>query len=199
MAAALSLRVPTMAFEPNAMPGLANRLVGKRVQAAAVNFPARREVLPQRRGDRHSGPPRILQGSTARRRATPHLLVFGGSQGARLFNVAMPQIVAALFDAVPGLTILHQSGARHAESPEAAYRASGADPARWQVSPFLTDMPARFAKANLVMSRSGASTVAELAAAGQTRPCLFRLPRPPTITRNATPKRWSMPEQQSCW
>src|SRR5215831_9353432 len=40
MAAALSLRVPTMAFEPNAMPGLANRLVGKRVQAAAVNFPA---------------------------------------------------------------------------------------------------------------------------------------------------------------
>ena len=69
------------------------------------------------------------------------------------------------------MTILHQSGARSSGSTEAAYRDSGADPARWQVTPFLDDMPARFAKANLVMSRSGASTVAELAAAG--RPALL--------------------------
>ncbi len=56
---------------------------------------------------------------------------------------------------------------RHAESTQAAYAASGADPKRWQVWPFLDDMPARFAQANLVMARSGASTVAELAAAGK--------------------------------
>jgi UDP-N-acetylglucosamine--N-acetylmuramyl-(pentapeptide) pyrophosphoryl-undecaprenol N-acetylglucosamine transferase len=56
---------------------------------------------------------------------------------------------------------------RHAESTQAAYVASGADPQRWQVRPFLDDMPARFAQANLVMARSGASTVAELAAAGK--------------------------------
>lgn len=164
--AALLMRVPTMVFEPNAMPGLANRLVGKRVQAAAVNFPAalayfsNAEVtgIPVRPDFFKIAP------STA---TSPHLLIFGGSQGARLFNVTMPAIAAELLDAVPQLTILHQSGLRHAESTEAAYKASGADPARWQVSGFLDDMPARFAPASLVMARSGASTVAELAAAGK--------------------------------
>lgn len=97
----------------------------------------------------------------------PHLLVFGGSQGARLFNCTLPGIAASLLKAVPQLTILHQAGMRHVEATQAAYIASGADPARWKVSGFLDDMPARFAQANLVMARSGASTVAELAAAGK--------------------------------
>lgn len=166
MAAALMLNVPTMAFEPNAMPGLANRLVGKRVQAAAVNFPSaalyfnNAEVtgIPVR-PDFFRLPPTTGE--------DPHLLVFGGSQGARLFNNTLPAIAPALLAAVPGLTILHQAGQRHADATEAAYRASGADLARLQVSGFLEDMPARFAQANLVMSRSGASTVAELAAAGK--------------------------------
>jgi UDP-N-acetylglucosamine--N-acetylmuramyl-(pentapeptide) pyrophosphoryl-undecaprenol N-acetylglucosamine transferase len=73
----------------------------------------------------------------------------------------------ALLDAIPGLTVLHQCGVRHFEQTQAAYAASDADPLRWQVLPFLADMPARFAQASLVMSRSGASTVAELAAAGK--------------------------------
>jgi UDP-N-acetylglucosamine--N-acetylmuramyl-(pentapeptide) pyrophosphoryl-undecaprenol N-acetylglucosamine transferase len=166
MAAALLTKTPAMAFEPNAMPGLANRLVGKRVQAAAVNFPAalkwfrNGEVtgIPVRPDFFALGPPPA---------GAPHLLVFGGSQGARLFNNALPQIAASLLDAIPGLTILHQSGARHAEAAQAAYAASGADPARWQVRAFLDDMPACFARAHLVMARSGASTVAELAAAGK--------------------------------
>jgi len=62
---------------------------------------------------------------------------------------------------------LHQSGVRHIESTQAAYAASGADPDRWEVRPFFDDMPSRFAAAHLVMARSGASTVAELAAAGK--------------------------------
>lgn len=166
MAAALLAGVPTMAFEPNAMPGFANRLVGKRVQAAAVNFPAAakwfRNVevtgIPVRPEFFALAPPPP---------GPPHLLVFGGSQGARLFNTTLPKIVQALFDAVPGLTILHQAGARHAETTQAAYAASGADPQRWTVQAFLDDMPARIGRANLVMARSGASTVAELAAAGK--------------------------------
>ncbi len=166
MAAALQMKVPTLAFEPNAMPGFANRLVGKRVQAAAVNFPAaarwfrNAEVtgIPVRPEFFNPSPP--LPGP-------PHLLVFGGSQGARLFNQSLPRIVPELLDTVPGLTILHQSGVRHAKSTQAAYTASGADPLRWNVEPFLNDMPARFAQAHLVMARSGASTVAELAAAGK--------------------------------
>jgi UDP-N-acetylglucosamine--N-acetylmuramyl-(pentapeptide) pyrophosphoryl-undecaprenol N-acetylglucosamine transferase len=166
MAAALRLKAPTMAFEPNAMPGLANRLVGKRVQAAAVNFPAAAkwfnncEVtgIPVRPEFFAIEPPTS---------AEPHLLVFGGSQGAHIFNIHLPAVIGALLDAVPGLTVLHQSGIRHADSTQAAYAASGADPNRWQVWPFLYDMPARFAAAHLVMARSGASTVAELAAAGK--------------------------------
>jgi UDP-N-acetylglucosamine--N-acetylmuramyl-(pentapeptide) pyrophosphoryl-undecaprenol N-acetylglucosamine transferase len=166
MAAALQLHIPAMALEPNAMPGLANRLVGKRVQAAAVNFASaaawfrNAEVtgIPVRPEFFSLAPPAGKD---------PHLLVFGGSQGARLFNTHLPQIASALLEAVSGLTVLHQSGARNFEATQAAFEAAGADPARWQVKAFLDDMPARFAQAHLVMCRSGASTVAELAAAGK--------------------------------
>ena len=165
MAAALLTSTPAMAFEPNAMPGLANRLVGKRVQAAAVNFPAAARWF---RNCQVTGiPVRPEFFNLPAPSGAPHLLVFGGSQGARIFNTQLPAVVAALLRAVPGLTVLHQCGARHAEQTQEAYSASGADPARWQVSPFLDDMPARFARAHLVMARSGASTVAELAAAGK--------------------------------
>ena len=232
MAAALLARIPTLAFEPNAAPGLANRLVGKRVAAAAVNFaPAARFFrnaqvtgIPVREAF-FALPPRAAT-------APPHLLVFGGSQGARVFNQILPQILPALLEAVPGLTLLHQSGARAAHQTQAAFLAaaaaelaaaksdgtaaigsavtapaaacdpaaaidptalqpasaqtatapaavapapaetaaaigSTANPARWQVSAFLDDMPARFAAADLVLARSGASTVAELCAAGK--------------------------------
>lgn len=166
MAAALASGVPTMAFEPNAMPGLANRLVGKRVQAAAVNFAAAEKWF--RNVEVTGVPVRPDFFSVGRAPdGPPHLLIFGGSQGARVFNQTLPKIVEALLEAVPGLTVLHQAGARHVDATIAAYRESGADPARWQVSAFLDDMPARFARANLVMARSGASTVAELAAAGK--------------------------------
>lgn len=165
MAAALWLRVPAMAFEPNAMPGLANRLVGRRVQAAAVNFPVAASWF--RNAEVTGVPVRPDFFSLPAPTGPPHLLVFGGSQGARIFNIYLPKLMPALLCAVPGLTVLHQSGARHAAATEEAYQASGADPARWQVQPFLDDMPAQFARSHLVMSRSGASTVAELAAAGK--------------------------------
>jgi UDP-N-acetylglucosamine--N-acetylmuramyl-(pentapeptide) pyrophosphoryl-undecaprenol N-acetylglucosamine transferase len=165
MGAAIALGIPTLAFEPNAVPGMANRLVGRRVDAAAVNFPAAAQFLRNAqvtgipvRTEFFRLPPRPSS-------AAPHLLVFGGSQGARVLNNTMPQIAAALLDTVPGLTILHQAGARHAETTTAAYQASGAPADRWQVAAFLDDMPRRFAAADLVLSRSGASTVAELAAA----------------------------------
>jgi UDP-N-acetylglucosamine--N-acetylmuramyl-(pentapeptide) pyrophosphoryl-undecaprenol N-acetylglucosamine transferase len=165
MAAALWLKIPAMAFEPNAMPGLANRLVGKRVQAAAVNFPAAAKWF--RNAEVTGVPVRPEFFSLQPPNGDPHLLIFGGSLGARIFNTYLPQLLPAMLCAVPGLTVLHQSGLRNAPATEAAYAASGADPSRWQVSPFLDDMPKRFARAHLVMSRSGASTVAELAAAGK--------------------------------
>jgi UDP-N-acetylglucosamine--N-acetylmuramyl-(pentapeptide) pyrophosphoryl-undecaprenol N-acetylglucosamine transferase len=167
MGAAILLRIPTLAFEPNAVPGLANRLIGARVKAAAVNFePAARYF----RNAHVTGIPVRAEFFLLAPRpagAPPHLLVFGGSQGARVLNRIMPEIVASLLATVPGLTILHQAGARHAESTLAAYQASGASPDRWQVAAFLDDMPRRFEAADLVLARSGASTVAELSAAGK--------------------------------
>jgi UDP-N-acetylglucosamine--N-acetylmuramyl-(pentapeptide) pyrophosphoryl-undecaprenol N-acetylglucosamine transferase len=167
MGAAILGGIPTLAFEPNAYPGLANRLVGKHVNAAAVNFAAATKYfrnaqvtgVPVRREFFH------LQSRPAG--APPHLLIFGGSQGARALNTFMPQIAASLLAAVPGLTILHQAGARHAEVTLAAYKNSGAPPDRWQVHAFLDDMPRRSEAADLILSRSGASTVAEHCAAGK--------------------------------
>jgi UDP-N-acetylglucosamine--N-acetylmuramyl-(pentapeptide) pyrophosphoryl-undecaprenol N-acetylglucosamine transferase len=171
MMAAILLRVPTVAFEPNAVPGLANRLVGKWVSAAAVNFEETRRYF---RGARVTGipvrqeffaigelPPKVEPSRSVR------LLVFGGSQGARIFNEVMPRIAKGLMEEVPGLRILHQAGGKFAEPVEAAYGASGADATRWEVAAFLDDMPRRFAEADLILGRSGASTVAELAAAGK--------------------------------
>jgi UDP-N-acetylglucosamine--N-acetylmuramyl-(pentapeptide) pyrophosphoryl-undecaprenol N-acetylglucosamine transferase len=167
MGAAILAGIPTLAFEPNAFPGLANRLVGKRVNAAAVNFAAAAKYF---RNPQITGIPvrdeffRLAPRPAA---APPRLLVFGGSQGARVLNTLLPQIASSLLAAVPGLTILHQAGARHADATLAAYQASNAPPERWQVHAFLDDMPRRFEAADLVLSRSGASTVAELAAAGK--------------------------------
>jgi UDP-N-acetylglucosamine--N-acetylmuramyl-(pentapeptide) pyrophosphoryl-undecaprenol N-acetylglucosamine transferase len=171
MMAAILLRVPTLAFEPNAVPGLANRLVGRWVNAAAVNFEETRKYF---RGARVTGIPvrreffaiGELPSKDVPSR-TVQLLVFGGSQGARIFNEVMPRIAKRLMEEVPGLRILHQAGAKFAEPVEAAYGASGADATRWEVSAFLDDMPRRFADADLILCRSGASTVAELAAAGK--------------------------------
>jgi UDP-N-acetylglucosamine--N-acetylmuramyl-(pentapeptide) pyrophosphoryl-undecaprenol N-acetylglucosamine transferase len=165
MAAALWMKVPTMTYEPNAMPGLANRLVGKRVQAAAINFEAAAKWF--RNAEVTGVPVRPEFFAPTRRTGLPHLFVFGGSQGARILNEHMPRVVAPLLAAVSELTILHQSGIRNFETTEAAYKASGADPARWEVRPFLNNMAAQFARAHLILSRSGATTVAEEAAAGK--------------------------------
>jgi UDP-N-acetylglucosamine--N-acetylmuramyl-(pentapeptide) pyrophosphoryl-undecaprenol N-acetylglucosamine transferase len=167
MAAAIRLKVPSMILEPNAMPGLANRLVGRRVQAAAVNFAVATKWFrnPEVTGIPVRAEFFALEPPSAA--APPHLLVFGGSQGARIFNVHLPPILPALLDAVPGLTVLHQSGARHYDTTLVAYRSSGADSARWQVRAFLDAMAARVGEAHLALARSGASTVAELTAASK--------------------------------
>jgi len=166
MLAAILLRVPTLAYEPNAVPGMTNRRVGRWVSAAAVNFaqtaryfrhaevtgvPVRAEIF--------SLPPRPAG-------AGLRLLVTAGSNGALIFNEAMPKIVAQLLEEVPGLTIVHQAGTRRLERTRVEFAASGADPSRWSVEGFLTDMPAQYGAADLVLARAG-STVAELCAAGR--------------------------------
>ncbi len=94
------------------------------------------------------------------------MLVTAGSNGAQIFNETMPKIVARLLERVPDLTVVHQAGPRRLEQTRAEFAASGADAGRWVVEAFLTDMPAQYAAADVVLARSG-STVAELCAAGR--------------------------------
>ncbi len=167
MMAAILLRVPTLAFEPNAVPGLANRLVGKHVSAAAVNLS---ETTKYFRNARVTGTPvRPEFFAIEPRPAGPaqRLLVFGASQGARILNQTMPKIMAPLLERFPELTVVHQTGARHAETTLAAYREAGIGFERLTVTPYLDEMAAQFAAADLILCRSGASSVAEVAAAGR--------------------------------
>ena len=167
MLAAILTRTPSMVLEPNAVPGMVNRRVGKWVQAAAVNFAPTTKFF---RNATVTGIPvraEFFSLSESTPPAVPQLLIFGGSQGARVLNTKMPEIAAELLVKISGLTLVHQCGARHRETTQLAYARSGADANRWQVCEFLDDMPQHFAKATLVLCRSGASTVAELAAAGK--------------------------------
>jgi UDP-N-acetylglucosamine--N-acetylmuramyl-(pentapeptide) pyrophosphoryl-undecaprenol N-acetylglucosamine transferase len=167
MMAAILSGIPTLAFEPNAAPGLANRLVGKFVTAAAVNFEPTRQYF---RNAHVTGIPvrqAFFEIQPKPDNAPPQLLIFGGSQGARVLNEVMPKIAARLLDRFPSLTILHQTGPRGDVSTREAYTAGGADPNRWHVSAYLDDMPRHFAEADLILCRSGASTMAELGAAGK--------------------------------
>ncbi len=185
MLAAVLLRIPTLAFEPNAAPGLANRIVGRFVSAAAVNFA---ETALQFHNARVTGipvRPEFFRIGPKPEGSAPRLLILGGSQGAQALNAAVPLAASALLEAVPGLTIVHQAGERHVVSTQAAYTECGVDMRRVEVVGFLSAVQA-IAAADLVVCRSGASTVAELCAAG--RPAVF-VPFPQAAddhqTRNA--------------
>ena len=168
MAAAILRGVPTIAFEPNVVPGFANRVVARWVSAAAVHFQETCRYFPNCRvtgvpvrSAFSSIPPR-LPGSQ------PTLLVFGGSQGARAINDAMIASLPGLREKVPDLRIIHQTGERDYERVRAAYEQAGN---RGDLHKFIEDMPGVFAQADLLVCRSGASTVGEITAAG--RPAIF--------------------------
>jgi UDP-N-acetylglucosamine--N-acetylmuramyl-(pentapeptide) pyrophosphoryl-undecaprenol N-acetylglucosamine transferase len=167
MMAAILLHVPTLAFEPNAVPGLANRLVGRLVTAAAVNFEQTRSYFHRAQVTGTPVRPEFFAIGERPQDGRKRLLVFGASQGARVFNERMPRIMERLLNAFPTLDVVHQTGGRHEDSTLAIYRSVGVGLERVQVTPYLDDMAAQFADADLILCRSGASTMAELAAAGR--------------------------------
>jgi len=181
MLAALVKHIPTLAFEPNVVPGFANRMVARFVSAAAVHF---EETAKYFRHSEVTGVPvrqaffEIAALSANKKRAgVPTVLVFGGSQGAHAINEAMIRCLPVLRQEAPGIHIIHQTGERDYNDALAAYRGlqdtAGAQGASFtfEVFKFIEDMPAAFARADLVVCRSGASTVAEIAAAG--KPAVF--------------------------
>jgi UDP-N-acetylglucosamine--N-acetylmuramyl-(pentapeptide) pyrophosphoryl-undecaprenol N-acetylglucosamine transferase len=169
MLAALFKHIPTVAFEPNLVPGFANRMVARFVSAAAVHF--------ERTGEYFRNP--MVTGVPVRTAffqipektyvpSAPVLLVFGGSQGARAINKSLPKAMPELLKRVPGLCVVHQTGERDYNDVQSAYAQAGV-PA--EVHKFIDDMPGFFSRADLILCRSGASTVAEIAAAA--KPAVF--------------------------
>ena len=166
MLAAILRRTPTLIFEPNVVPGFANRVVAPFVSAAAVHFEETRKYF--RRCAVTGVPVREAFFQISNETATPTLLVFGGSQGARAINQAVVQAAPELLERVPGLHIVHQTGEADYNDAKAAYATLGA---AVEVYRFIDDMPGFFARASLLVCRSGASTVAEVTAAG--KPAIF--------------------------
>lgn len=167
MMAAILLRIPTLAFEPNAAPGLANRLVGRLVSEAAVNFEETRSFFRNAQVTGTPVRPEFFAIGKKPSGESKRLLVFGASQGARILNERMPKIVERLLNALPTLDVVHQTGGRHGEATLALYNSAGVRFDRVKVTSYLDDMAAQFAAADLILCRSGASTMAELSAAGR--------------------------------
>jgi UDP-N-acetylglucosamine--N-acetylmuramyl-(pentapeptide) pyrophosphoryl-undecaprenol N-acetylglucosamine transferase len=168
--------VPTMLLEQNAVPGLTNRLLAPFVKAAAVTFDATKAFFgskafvsgnPVRREffDNQGTQPLGQNKETARDdQSTVRVLVFGGSQGAHAINVAMVEAASRLAAGPSHLHLVHQTGERDVEMVRAGYRDAGLQA---EVEPFLYDMGKRLADADVVVSRAGATTLAELTAAGK--------------------------------
>ena len=162
-------RIPTLLAEQNAVPGMTNRILARVVGAAAVTFDSTVSFFG-RRGFVAGNPvrPEFLVAADpadvpdgAGRKA--RILIFGGSQGAHAINVAMvaaaPRLAAA-----GGLDITHQTGERDVDLVRDGYRSAGLAA---RVEPFLYAMDREMKAADVVVSRAGATTIAELAAIGR--------------------------------
>lgn len=165
---AVLMRVPTLVMESNALPGWTNRMLARFVDRAAVSFEA---AVPYFRGKA------VVTGNPVRREfieipAKPRdasrfsLLVFGGSQGARAINEAVLAALPQLETYRGVLRITHQTGEADFERVRQAYVDAG-----WgenaDVRRYIDDMVALFAQSDLIISRAGATTSAELVAAGK--------------------------------
>ncbi len=165
-------RIPTIIHEQNGVPGRANRFLAPRVRAIATGFPGVFGDDPQFAAKTtHTGNP--VRPAVVEAAAAPYpdatgplrILVFGGSQGARIMADIVPPAIELVPLAVQArLTITQQAREEDLERVRSAYARTGvvAD-----VEPFFRDLPRRMAESHLVISRSGASTVAELAAIGR--------------------------------
>ena len=167
MAAALA-GYPTAIIEQNVIPGFTNKVLARFVRRiyapmkeAVDRFPSKKKVVVTGNPIRRKVVDEALAAAKLPESGRPlNLLVFGGSLGAKRINQAMVEAIPLL----KGVNVVHQTGEADFEATKAAYEKAGfaAD-----VRPFLHDMGAEYAKADLVLCRAGASTISELMAIGK--------------------------------
>ncbi len=153
----------SLIWEPNAFPGLANRLLARLVDECLVVFDEAGRHLRAKSITPVGLPVRPVMVPQERPKGAPlRILVFGGSQGARAINEVVSQSVAAGGEWLQGVELVHQTGSLDFPRIQALYAERA--PSGVQLFEYLHDMDARYAWADLVVCRSGASTVAEICA-----------------------------------
>jgi UDP-N-acetylglucosamine--N-acetylmuramyl-(pentapeptide) pyrophosphoryl-undecaprenol N-acetylglucosamine transferase len=164
--AALVRRVPVVVMEPNAVPGFTNRVIARMVSRALVSFPETAAFFPKGRTEITGLPVReeFFGIQPKPRGDILHILITGGSQGSRTLNHAARQSWPLFAGARYPVRIVHQTGTTAFEETREAFAQSGLE---GEIVPFIGDMPAAFAAADLIVCRSGAGAVSELAAAGK--------------------------------
>jgi UDP-N-acetylglucosamine--N-acetylmuramyl-(pentapeptide) pyrophosphoryl-undecaprenol N-acetylglucosamine transferase len=199
--AATRRKVPTIVHEQNAVIGRANRALAARVAAIAGGFLSDREGAFADKIVVTGNPvrPAVLEAAKTPYRPSREdqpfrLLVFGGSQGARIFSDVVPGAVARLDEAHRGrLKLTQQCREEDIERVRSGYAAIGVEA---ELAPFFLDLPKRIADAHLVVSRSGASTVAELAVIG--RPAIL-VPLPHAIDNDQLLNATALAQAKGGW
>ncbi len=165
--AAWGQRIPIVLLEQNARPGLANRLLGRLATKVCTAFEEAGRFFPSGKSVHTGNPVRRLRASVVAANRGPqgfHVLAFGGSQGARSLNRAMVEAVRILHGRIPSLVVTHQTGAADEQWVTQEYNGLGVAAT---VSDFIEDMATAYARADLVVCRAGATTLAELATVGK--------------------------------
>ncbi|MBR6727136.1 MAG: UDP-N-acetylglucosamine--N-acetylmuramyl-(pentapeptide) pyrophosphoryl-undecaprenol N-acetylglucosamine transferase [Clostridia bacterium] len=166
--AAADMGVPTAVHESNAVPGLAVRRLSSRMDRVWVNFADTADKLPHATVRVVGNPIRCRCGDTpVRKKGVLHVLSFGGSLGATELNRAVVELMK-VEQKSEKIRHLHASGRAHFDVVAAAMEQAGLlqDP-RFELLPFIEDMPSRLARADLVISRAGAMSISELALWGK--------------------------------
>jgi len=164
--AAILRRKPVVVMEPNAIPGFTNRVIARFVERALISFSETEHFFPSGRTEVTGLPVReeFFQISPKPQGNVLNLLITGGSQGSRTLNRAARESWPLFKSAGFPIRIIHQTGNQGFEETRDEFAKSGLD---GEVVPFIREMPAAFAAADLIICRSGAGAVSELAAAGK--------------------------------
>jgi UDP-N-acetylglucosamine--N-acetylmuramyl-(pentapeptide) pyrophosphoryl-undecaprenol N-acetylglucosamine transferase len=164
MLAAWLRRIPMALMEPNAAPGFTNRRMGRFAARALVSFPETAAYFPAGRVEISGLPVRqeFFDLPAKPRGEVLTVLITGGSQGSRTLNTAARESWKLFRQSGLRVRIVHQTGSEAFEALRAEFETCGLE---GEVTPFIENMPAAFAAADLVVCRAGAGAVAELAAA----------------------------------
>lgn len=186
--AANGMQIPRYIHEQNAIPGMTNKFLARFADRVFVTLDESEKFFPKEKTQLTGNPLRrqildIIEDrgqGTGDRKVAPelpctlhpapcfHLFVFGGSQGAHAINMAMIEALPALKQDIARISITHQTGERDLQLVTDAYRREGVEA---QVTAFIGDMASEYARADLIICRAGATTIAEVTACGKA--CLF--------------------------